>query len=204
MIRANDSECESTPPGLTLEMPEFFDKPGPNSSTFAAEVDQTVQVANFMNALYLYGNTDAKLELYVLFALTQTVVEFSPKVKGCGLAFVKPDKWSPNTYPYSYRNNNGSIVTSELSGQYNPESTAWFSFHRDQRRDDMIQSAEIFYTLGDIVDTSTFVKKGNKTVTVLPRDGYWTEPYYDCLMETWIMQFSVPFYAMNNGVPEFK
>lgn len=213
MTQSGITQCDKKP---FISYPHFPSNPETNYLTFAAEVNLTVQVSNLLNSLYLHGDSGAKIDSSVLFALTQSVVQFSTKIKACGIAFGPSSgggggggggggDTSSGFYPYTFRNKNGSIITTELSSVYNFDNMSWFSRYKGGPGSSVFRTSEMFYTDGEhFGDPSQYVKKANRTIRVSHKDGYWTTPYYDCEMQASVMQFSLPFYGLQKGVPQFK
>ena len=180
---------------------------------FQEQVKRAVQLANVLNSLFLYNRRSADLYKNVTYlALTHSLVQSDPVVKGCGIAF-KLGQYRPippNTraffFPYSYRAANGAIIISDLTGFYEPFDTSWFlnQSRRDPAR--FSKAAEtVFTNTSDVGSYSRYQSRWNKTARVSEKDGYWAKPYYDCLLEAWILQFSVPFFEMHsNGTAIFK
>lgn len=180
---------------------------------FQEQVKRAVQLANVLNSLFLYSRRSADLYKNVTyFALTHSLVQSDPMVKGCGIAFqlgqYRPVP--PNTrayfFPYSYRAANGAIIVSDLTGFYEPFNTSWFlnQSRRDPSRFSRAPET-VFTNASDVGSYFRYQSRWNKTARVSERDGYWAKPYYDCLLEAWILQFSVPFFEMHsNGTAIFK
>ena len=180
---------------------------------FQEQVKRAVQLANVLNSLFLYSRRSADLYKNVTyFALTHSLVQSDLKVRGCGIAFqlgqYRPIP--PNTrtffFPYSYRAANGATIVSDLTSFYEPFNTSWF-FNQSRRDPSRFSKAAetVFTNASDVGSYARYESRWNKTVRVSERDGYWAKPYYDCLLEAWILQFSVPFFEMHsNGTAVFK
>lgn len=205
-------------------------KPDQFFPVFAEEVNKTVHIANIINDLLLFTKSPPEDFMDIFFAMTQSLVETGPQVRGCAIAFsllntgppstattplepTSPDS-SPSTaksqmpeslFPYSYRTRDEAVVVTDLSLLYRPQTTTWFSVHVNRSTEGLLKPKNrIYANRTDMGNTTSYIAKWNRTVSVTPQDGYWATPYYDCLLRRWIVQYSVPFYQLNGSTPEFK
>ncbi|CAG5119668.1 unnamed protein product [Candidula unifasciata] len=201
---------------------------------FAEEVNRTVQIANIINDLLLFTKSPPEDFMDVFFAMTQSLVEMGPQVRGCAIAFnllnsgalsssTPPPASAPSSesspataksqtryepqslFPYSYRTRDEAVVVTDLSMLYKPQTTTWFSVHVNRSTDGLLKPKNrIYANRTDMGNITSYKAKWNRTVAVTPEDGYWATPYYDCLLRSWIVQYSVPFYQLEGSTPEFK
>jgi hypothetical protein len=197
---------------------------------FQEQVRKAVQLSNVLNSLFLisdayrqYSASPSSSNVYqnaTFLALVHNLVESDPKVKGCGIVFVNGsykhwhmpysvgDRNGGLFFPYAYRTKSGDVVLSDLSNLYSPYETAWFrapstyspAFSRSA-------GGTVLATKSDVgLYQQMFDMRWNKTVRSNESRVYWAPPYYDCMLETWITQFSVPFYEVRSQAanPTFK
>nr|KAG5713629.1 hypothetical protein BaRGS_024677 [Batillaria attramentaria] len=182
----------------------FFSKP------FAKEAEKAIHVANVLNNLFLYSEYSDVHRNVTYFALAQSLVDSEPRVMGAGIVFELgqyPSSY-PNSrhvfFPYAYRDRKGLTVVSDLTSFYYPFNTSWFLQQRGRAK--YLKRMETIFTntTSDVND----IKKASRfehSVHVTEKDGYWDQPYYDCHLGAWIVQFSVPFYQVDSkGVTAFK
>lgn len=210
-------------------------KPAQFFSAFAEEVNKTVQLANMINDLLLYTKSPPEEFMDIFFAMTQSLVETGPQVTGCAIAFNLLSSGSSSSalsasmasasssasptakrshfstyepqslFPYSYRTRDGAVVVTDLSLLYKPQTTTWFSVHRNRSTEGLLKPRNrIYANKTDMGNLTHYNAKWNKTVSVSPDDGYWATPYYDCVLRNWVIQYSVPFYQLEGTTPEFK
>lgn len=183
---------------------------------FGEQVAKAVQLANVLNSLFMYSYlSDDLYKNVTFFALTQNLVEDDPKVKGCGIAFragqypLYPNDSKSYFFPYSYRADSGTTVVSDLTKLYSPFQMPWFTYHKDRFSSSSAgtykHARTVFTNFSDVGKLSNIQHQWNVSIRVFDKDGYWGRPYYDCLLNTWILQFSVPFFGLNsNGHVVFK
>lgn len=181
---------------------------------FKDQVAKAVQLANVLNNLFLYNHrSDDLYKNTTYFALTQTLVDSDPKVKGCGIVFdVGQYPSTPHIaskskfFPYSYRATKGATIVSELSSLYEPFNSTFFVNQKSKDPSKLVKNTPISSENSDLVRLGLEIKyQWNHTITVTESDGYWAQPYYDCFLNSWILQFSVPFYEVkSNGSAVFK
>ncbi|ESO99793.1 hypothetical protein LOTGIDRAFT_173509 [Lottia gigantea] len=182
---------------------------------FEKQVKKTLLLANTLNTLFLYKDKGRVLYDDVFyFALSQSYVENDPKVVGCGIAFAEnqyPLRKSSKFWPYAYRGANKpeTLVVSDLSNSYNYTFVNWFLVHADKPTVKLHTDKSMLFTNQsnrDIGLVENYVFRRNKTITVTYEDGFWGNPFYDCLLKKWVVSFSLPFYQIkeNRDKPIFK
>ncbi|CAG5128767.1 unnamed protein product, partial [Candidula unifasciata] len=226
-LQANPEPCNIPGKRIIILKTQKF-KPDQFFPVFMEEVKRTVQIANTINDLLLYTKSPPESFLDMFFAMTQSLVETGPLVTGCAIAFnlmsTAPPSLSPATsqssptsrssqpsyelqslFPYSYRSRDGSVVVTDLSRLYKPQTTTWFSVHVNKSTESLLKTRNrIYANKTDVGNVTSFNAKWNKTVSVTAEDGYWATPYYDCLLRSWVIQYSIPFYQLKGVTPEFK
>lgn len=226
-LQANPEPCNIPGKRIIILKNQKF-KPEQFFPVFVEEVKRTVQIANTINDLLLYTKSPPETFLDMFFAMTQSLVETGPLVTGCAIAFNLVSSGPPaftstvsqsstpakppqpafelqSLFPYSYRSRDGSVVITDLSRLYKPQTTTWFSVHVNRSTEGLLKSRNRTYAnRTDIGNLTSFNAKWNTTVAVDAEDGYWATPYYDCLLRSWVIQYSIPFYQLKGLTPEFK
>ncbi|KAH9495569.1 hypothetical protein Btru_013626 [Bulinus truncatus] len=231
-IRSQSAPCAETGEKIVLLKnmklnPQHFHR------FFADVVNKTVQMANTISDLLMFSDNPPESYMNVFYAMTQSLVETGPMVRGCAIAFNISDSAAPSTittspaktdvsapastpgsskkpyvgslFPYSYRTREGEVVVTDLSRIYHFHRTAWFAFHANKSTDGLLKPRNrILTNKTDVGYLFPFINKWSKAVSVSAEDGFWAVPYYDCQLKNWVIQYSVPFYQQNGSVPEFK
>ncbi|CAL1546890.1 unnamed protein product, partial [Lymnaea stagnalis] len=174
---------------------------------FADVVNKTVQMANTISDLLLFTDKSPEFFLDLFFVMTQSLVESGTQVRGCAIATPKnaTASYRESLFPYAYRTQAGEVVVTDLSKVYRFNRTNWYSHHVNRSADGLLKARDrIFTDKTDVGVLSPYLGKWSKVVSVAPEDGFWAKPYYDCLLENWVIQYSVPFYQQKGSRPEFK
>ncbi|KAK6166614.1 hypothetical protein SNE40_023265 [Patella caerulea] len=206
-VQSGERKCSKKDRTIVLDsfgfnfLPEYFYGP------FKDQVDKAVHLANTLNNLFLYKDQGQVLyDDVVYFALSQSFVENDTNIVGCGIAFAEkqyPLRKSSMFWPYAYRvgkKPETMIVVSDLSKLYNYTNVAWFTEHQQKTTVNFQTDQSVLFTNQSDADIGKFERylfRRNKTVKVTRSDGFWGDPFYDCLLRKWIVSFSLPFYQIH-------
>ncbi|XP_046543762.1 probable G-protein coupled receptor 158 [Haliotis rubra] len=180
------------------------------SKPFREQMKKAVALSNTLNAYFMYPDVkNSQLNEDIYFALTQSVVENDNKLIGCGIAFDKGQNPSNSTqfFPYTYKpgKQTNKVVASDLGKNYLYSTTSWFGTLKRKKTQSKRTTDFIFAEKSDVGKYKIYDYRRNFTVKVSENDGFLGKPYFDCKLQRWVIQYSVPFYqTFDNDSPTFK
>ncbi|XP_070178424.1 metabotropic glycine receptor-like [Littorina saxatilis] len=174
---------------------------------FKAQALVAVNRANFLTRIWKNGNPAILTSEYFFYTQVRSMLEGDSEIFAAGNCY---DKRQFKDYylfcPFAYRTASGLVNVKDLSVEYDylaGNGSEWFETCRFKA------SRSHNVTLGTVqwrYNQSLHMEKENDTVvTVDYEDGHWSLPYFDCGGgDIWMMTYTVPFFAYNNGTPFFK
>lgn len=187
---------------------------------FIPQTRTAIIAANTLNNLFVYSKREATSdesrlydhEVYYI-ALARGVVESNAQVLGCGIAFERNQFKDREFFsPYVYRRSGGIHVTDLSTSLIYAKDSAgmdWFLSHRRKDFSYVLDSQPVYYEL-DSKAKDNLSRRWNVSVTVHGKEGYWTQPYYDCRGTNnstichWLITYSIPFFDWEGNKITFK